>query len=674
MQTKGPHANAEKSAPEVQVIKLKMSEKDKDLFLNKDDSAHFIDDTNFAPEFTDESPFGTPSRPAPRGIEVKDNDIDLDVTASDIVPPQETEGNEGVLLRDPPGAVQVAGAAAATAAAAAGAVSADRKAEESSVSTRSTLQGEGIDGVSVQSVSSRAKQWMELMESKSKTRVSSTRDIKSRGVPTSGNAASAQGPVEPSPGTGASKSTLEPPAADVRSQDTQDAAAEVGATESKSEASSAIEWPGAGSNARRSKSQRGDEWKSFLGKKGQVSAPKSQQPQKGGVGGDAFVFSAADGGSEAGIDINAAGFTSQQRKGLSVASNVTDATDEDSIFMFNSGIGAFKDGETNPLKAKLQDMSPMKKQQQQQERSSSAAAPGSSATSGSSEGEGGQDNGGNGKDKKSFLKRMAECAAPVIPAGCANPTQVDETGQEVPVSHLEFLKNSKVVGSTKVKLKEISPSTLCGRPDTIIEEKDDKGKTRTVPAQEANKPVRSSKGSSASSVVSGDGFGAKSAYLDAIALKAATKKPRRKSGGRSSSSAAGSASSQRSNESSEAWQGFIERRRSNSKSPGPGSAPAASAEEKAAQKVEEMMKAMAMSTKSKEDIDDMIDTMSMSNASATLPSRDRVERSRSGVSRQSENKPNKKSESAKAAEELAAARVEAMMKAMSSQNLDDEGI
>jgi len=636
--TKGSYANAEKSAPDVQVIKLKMSEKDKDLFLNKDDSAHFIDDTNFAPEFTDESPFGTPSRPAPRGIEVKDNDIDLDVTASDIVPPQDTEGNEGVLLRDPPGAVPVAGAAvaaAAVAAAGAGAVSADRKAEESSVSTRSTLQGEGIDAASVQSVSSRAKQWMELMDSKSKSRVSSTRDIKSRGVSTPSNA-----------------------------QDTQDTAADVGATESKSEASSAVEWPGAGSSARRSKSQRGDEWKSFLGKKGQVSAPKPQQPQTGGVGGDAFVFSAADGGSEAGIDVSGAGFTTQQRKGRSAASNVTDATDEDSIFMFNSG-------ETNPLKAKLQDMSPMK-QQQQKERSSSAAAPGSSATSGSSEGEGGQDNGGDGKDKKSFLKRMAECAAPVIPAGCANPTQVDETGQEVPVSHLEFLKNSKVVGSTKDKLKEISPSTLCGRPDTIIEEKDDKGKTRGVPAQEATKPVRSSKGSSASSVVSGDGFGAKSAYLDAIALKAATKNPRRKSGGRSSSSAAGSASSQRSNESSEAWQGFMERRRSSSKSPGPGSAPAASAEEKAAQKVEEMMKAMAMSTKSKEDIDDMIDTMSMSNASATLPSRDPIERSRSGVSRQS--KPNQKSESAKAAEELAAARVEAMMKAMSSQNLDDEEI
>jgi len=75
-----------------------------------------------------------------------------------------------------------------------------------------------------------------------------------------------------------------------------------------------------------------------------------------------------------------------------------------------------------------------------------------------------------------------------------------------------------------------------------------------------------------------------------------------------------------------------------------------------------MMKSLAMNTKSKADIDDMIDTMSQ--ASGTAP----IQTTRSNVSSNSQTK--KKSESAKAAEELAAARVEAMMKAMSSQKLE----
>jgi hypothetical protein len=85
-----------------------------------------------------------------------------------------------------------------------------------------------------------------------------------------------------------------------------------------------------------------------------------------------------------------------------------------------------------------------------------------------------------------------------------------------------------------------------------------------------------------------------------------------------------------------------------------------SAEEKAAQKVEEMMKAMAMNTKSKADIDDMIETMSQTSG----PSR--------GPTNLSSLSQKKKSESAVAAEELAAARVEAMMKAMGSEKLDED--
>jgi hypothetical protein len=86
-----------------------------------------------------------------------------------------------------------------------------------------------------------------------------------------------------------------------------------------------------------------------------------------------------------------------------------------------------------------------------------------------------------------------------------------------------------------------------------------------------------------------------------------------------------------------------------------------------------MMKAMAMNTKSKADIDDMIETMSQASSPSKAPTAigyDQIEMTRSNISSFSQNK--KKSESAIAAEELAAARVEAMMKAMSSQKLDGD--
>lgn len=560
--------SAEKSAPEVQVVKLKMNDKDKDLFLNsKDDSNHFIDDTNFAPEFADESPFSTPSRAAAAargGIEADGDGIGLDTTQSDIVrssPKSETvEDDAGIVSsktsRDPP-----------------------------------QNAAEAVDGASAApSVSSRAKQWMELMESKSKKNVG----------------------------------------------------AAAGTEDTKSEASSAIDWPGSGSSARKAQSKGGEEWKSFLGKKCSTGAP-SQQP---GQAGNALKFAAADGGSEADFKSDT-GAPSTARGGLARAP--TD--DDDTIFKFDE---TSQMGGTNPLKAKLQNMN------------SARAMPGvseASETTGSSDGEpsstGGEAKGG----KKSIYKRLTECAAPVLPEGCANPTVVDDTGKEVPVSHLEFLKKSKVAGS----LREIAPSTLCGRPDTIYEEGPG-GRRRAT-----------KKSASTSSVVSGDGFGAKNAYLDAVALKTATR-GRSSSTGRPSSRGR-SSSSQRSGtsqRSSESWQGFLERR-SASKSPGPSRPPTSppvanvSAEQKAAQKVEEMMKAMAMNTKSKADIDDMIETMSQSSSPSKAPTAigyDQIEMTRSNISSFSQNK--KKSESAIAAEELAAARVEAMMKAMSSQKLDGD--
>ena len=556
--------SAEKSAPEVQVVKLKVNDKDKNLFLNKDDSAHFIDDTNFAPEFADESPFSTPSRTAATargGIEASGDGIGLDTTQSDIMrssPKSDAvESDAGIVSsktsRDPPQNV-----------------------------------AEGVDGASATpSVSSRAKQWMELMESKSKKNVA--------------------------PG---------------------------GASDTKSEASSAIDWPGGSvSSNRKAQSKGGEEFKSFLGKKG-----ASASSQQRGRTGNALKFAAADGGSEANFKSDT-GAPSTARGGLARAP--TD--DEDTLFKFDEH--SQMTGGTNPLKAKLKSMNAARGMQDVSEASETTVSSEDEPSSTGGDAKGG---------KKSIFKRLTECASPILPEGCANPTIVDDTGKEVPVSHLEFLKKSKVAGS----LREIAPSTLCGRPDTIYEEDRD-GRRRST-----------KKSASTSSVASGSGFGAKNAYLDAVALKTATR-GRSSSTGRPSSRGR-SSSSQRSERSSESWQGFLERR-SASKSPGPSrpptSPPAAnvSAEQKAAQKVEEMMKAMAINTKSKADIDDMIETMSQSSSPSKTPTAtgyDQIEMTRSNISSFSQNK--KKSESAIAAEELAAARVEAMMKAMSSQKLDSD--
>jgi hypothetical protein len=346
----------------------------------------------------------------------------------------------------------------------------------------------------------------------------------------------------------------------------------------------AVAWPGAGSSAR-----------------------------------NALKFAAADGGSEA---------------DCMSETGVLPSRPAESRVEKNAKIGVYQSArgvETNPLKSKLQNMNSARAMPEVTEVSNASSGGGATSTEG-------DDQGG----KKSMFKRLAECAGPVLPAACANPTVVDDTGREVPVSHLEYLKQSKV-------------GTLCGKPDTIYEEGSD-GKRR---------PRK--KSASTSSVISGDGFGAKNAYLDAVALKAATGTRGRSTSTGRPSSRGRSSSLQRSGQSAESWQGFLERR-SASKSPGPirppTSPPVASetAEQKAAQKVEEMMKSLAMNTKSKADIDDMIETMSQASGNAP------IQTTRSNVSSNSQNK--KKSESAKAAEELAAARVEAMMKAMSSQKLE----
>jgi hypothetical protein len=95
------------------------------------------------------------------------------------------------------------------------------------------------------------------------------------------------------------------------------------------------------------------------------------------------------------------------------------------------------------------------------------------------------------------------------------------------------------------------------------------------------------------------------------------------------------------------------------------------AEKYAAQQVEEMMAAMSSGPNSEKQkqVDGMMSPLTPDTSGSALPPYD-ISTVRSDGSK-STRSVKKKNESARAAEELAAARVEAMMAAMTSQNLDE---
>jgi hypothetical protein len=193
--------------------------------------------------------------------------------------------------------------------------------------------------------------------------------------------------------------------------------------------------------------------------------------------------------------------------------------------------------------------------------------------------------------------------------------------------------------------------------------------------------------SETSSFVS-ESFGARTSYLEAIAMKTAVSKKRSKKSRRRSKDEGSQASivSDATTDSklshAERWQAFLERKASQTASP-PGSRTASAtevsraAEKYAAGKVEEMMEAMASRPKSatrkgwrSEDAEATMDTSGDSSASPLSPLPPYRMTTADDRSRSSSAKK-KKSESVKAAEELAAARVEAMMAAMTSSSLDE---
>lgn len=196
------------------------------------------------------------------------------------------------------------------------------------------------------------------------------------------------------------------------------------------------------------------------------------------------------------------------------------------------------------------------------------------------------------EDGRTFLQRLTECAAPVVQnaRNQVGPMIVSARNHvnDLPSSHLAFMKNGN-----------FSPSKnplSCGKAD-VIDEEETVTESETGTQERSEKPRAKSnprsRRSGGSSVASDD-FGAKTAYLEAIAMKAAVSKPRRASSrGRGGSSVASSSTSQH----SEKWKSFVERKKASGVSPGKGRSSNASdvskaAERYAASKVEEMMAEM----------------------------------------------------------------------------------
>ncbi len=292
-------------------------------------------------------------------------------------------------------------------------------------------------------------------------------------------------------------------------------------------------------------------------------------------------------------------------------------------------------------------------------------------------------------DKGSFLQRLKACAATDFPA-----------------AHLAFMRTNAGVKNISSRFM---PATLCGTPDVVLREGEEE-MDHSTPGYERSEfqlpesiegpktrsrstPRLELRPSSSSSVFSEE-FGAKTAYLDAIAAKYAVAKPKRSDSrrreGRRSTASDVSVSSRRSQQ-SEKWQAFLERKSAAGASPSKSQASSMTelskaAEKYAAEKVEEMMSAMSSRAKStprswpsqQKDIDDpryrvgeMIDSDNVSTASSSSPKPVHESQVLHSGDKPRFKRRTRKNDSARAAEELAAARVEAMMAAMSSRDLDE---
>ena len=239
------------------------------------------------------------------------------------------------------------------------------------------------------------------------------------------------------------------------------------------------------------------------------------------------------------------------------------------------------------------------------------------------------------RKSSSFLQRLTECTAPMMPTKtstfCGHPEEVAEAENVADVSGTSSEKHRRSMSYGDEKPKSLS--SLRGTSDAIRV--------------------------STSSVVSED-YGAKTAFLDSLAMKAAVSKPKRSSSsGRRYDQSANSSVVSGATDHSEKWKTFLERKKASDAAPnasrGSGADVSRAAEKYAAEKVEEIMSKMAARSKTtpryRESRNEFTDV-----PAAALPNSTNIASSGGSIS---------------AAEDLAAARVEAMMAALANANVDE---
>ena len=252
------------------------------------------------------------------------------------------------------------------------------------------------------------------------------------------------------------------------------------------------------------------------------------------------------------------------------------------------------------------------------------------------------------RKSSSFLERLTECAAPIMPTKsstfCGRPEEVAEDENVADISYTsgassEKHRRSMSYGDEKPK----SLASLRGTSDAMRV--------------------------STSSVVSED-FGAKTAFLDSLAMKAAVSKPKRSgSSSRRYDQSATSSVVSGATDHSEKWKTFLERKKASDTNPivtrGSGADVSRAAEKYAAEKVEEIMSKMAARSKTTPRHRE-----SRNEFSDVAHNETEVEASNINTATSSELQPPGHG-SISAAEDLAAARVEAMMAALANTNLDE---
>ncbi|CAB9518920.1 expressed unknown protein [Seminavis robusta] len=274
---------------------------------------------------------------------------------------------------------------------------------------------------------------------------------------------------------------------------------------------------------------------------------------------------------------------------------------------------------------------------------------------------------------KSFLTRLAGCAAPMMPKRGQGPAAEA-------MAHLSFLRTNPKVD----KSARFMPPYLCGRPDVIIEERESEGDgdeqeggaiqdgnglsredLTTHNSQQGSRGVES-KGGATPSVISDD-FGAKTAYLEALAMKTAVSKPRKSDKRRKGSSAASDVSTTSTQTSHrEKWRDFLDKRgvSPGKQRPSGGSetSTVTAAEKFAANQVNEMMALMASRSKTGNRSSWRNPEGAANDKRSQVIDKMIRDHDEAAGSRQ------QKSDSVVAAEQLASARVNAMLTALAQDS------